>query len=331
MKRVLSIVVLLCLSAGPTFVSAEASATTIRMGTIAPAKSSWMRILNRAAKDIFEKTGGSVTLKIYAGGSQGDEKVSVDKMRTGQLQAAAVTAVGLAEIAPEVLILQAPQLITDYRTLDKVRDALKERFEGAMLKKGFRLLGWGDVGLYYFYSTEVVKVPQDLHATKLWAWKDDPTAVGLAKAVGVRSRQSDLPSVLASLSTKRVNTLFTSPLACLQLQWCNHMRYRTYHPVSIGIAAMVISEKAYQALSSEEQTIVSTVMGKWTRALIHKIRKDNVLASKILRDKKGIIDVEVSAADKALWRKLGTKIQNNLSPAMYSPALLKQVRTLVGY
>jgi TRAP-type C4-dicarboxylate transport system substrate-binding protein len=304
--------------------------TTLRMGTLAPAKSSWMRVLDRAAKDIHKQTNGSVILKIFPGGSQGDEKVSVEKMRTGQLQAAAITAVGLAEIAPEILVLQAPRLIGDYKTLDKVRGKLRSRFEAAMQAKGFRLLGWGDVGLYYFYSTEVVKEPADLAKTKLWAWKDDPTAVGLAKAAGLKSRQSDLPSVLASLSTKRVNTFFTSPLACLQLQWCNHVKYRTYHPISIGIAAMVVSEKAFQGLTAEEQAVVTSVMGKWTRALIHKIRKDNVLAAKILREKKGIIDIEVDDAAKAKWNELGRKVQEALSPAMYSKDLLQQVRDIAG-
>jgi TRAP-type C4-dicarboxylate transport system substrate-binding protein len=306
------------------------AATTLRMGTLAPAKSSWMRVLDRAAKEIHKKTNGSVTLKIFPGGSQGDEKVSVEKMRTGQLQAAAITAVGLAEIAPEVLVLQVPQLITSYKMLDKVRGKLRSRFESAMQAKGFRLMGWGDVGLYYFYSTEVVKEPADLHKTKMWAWKDDPTAVGLAKAAGLKSRQSDLPSVLASLSTKRVNTFFTSPLACLQLQWCNHVKYRTLHPISIGIGAMVISEKAFQGLTPEEQAVVTSVMQKWTKALIHKIRKDNVLASKILREKKGITDVEVDDAARAKWNQLGRKVQEALSPAMYSKDLLNEVRGITG-
>ncbi len=326
MKLTTVLITLLTLS----FAAPSASATTIRMGTLAPAKSSWMKVLNRAAKEIKDKTNGSVTLKIFPGGSQGDEKVAVEKMRTGQLQAAAVTAVGLAEIAPEILVLQTPQLIKDYKTLDKVRNTLKSRFESTMGSKGFRLLGWGDVGLYYFYSTEQIREPADLNKGKVWAWKDDPTAVGLSKAAGIRSRQSDLPSVLASLSTKRVNTFFTSPLACLQLQWCNHVKYRTFHPISIGIAAMVISEKAFQGLSESEQEIVSSVMKKWTKALIHKIRKDNVLASKILKAKKGIVDVEVDAAAKTKWNALGKKVQDALSPAMYSKELLKKVRSLTG-
>jgi TRAP-type C4-dicarboxylate transport system substrate-binding protein len=326
MKAVTLLIALGTLAAGIP----SSQATTIRMGTLAPAKSSWMRVLNRAATEINKKTNGSVTLKIFPGGSQGDEKVTVEKMRTGQLQAAAVTAVGLAEIAPEILVLQAPQLIKDYKTLDKVRGALKSRFEATMSAKGFRLLGWGDVGLYYFYSTEQIREPNDLKKGKVWSWKDDPTAVGLAKAAGIRSRQSDLPSVLASLSTKRVNTFFTSPLACLQLQWCNHVTYRTFHPISIGIAAMVISEKTFQGLTESEQVVVSTVMKKWTKALIHKIRKDNVLAAKILRDKKGIVDVEVDDAAKAKWNALGKKVQDALSPAMYSKELLQKVRSLAG-
>ena len=315
------LVALLIVGAGPS-----ATATEFKLATLAPVKSSWNKIFQRAAREIKQKTGGAVTFRIYAGGAQGDEKKAVAKMRTGQLQAAAVTAVGLGEIAPEVLVLQAPQLITDYRTLDAVRTKLKSRFENAMTQKGYTILGWGDVGLTYVYSNTPVATPNDLKKTKFWVWRDDPFVRKMAATVGFKGKVMGVPGVLAALNTKRVDALISSPLACLQLQWCNHMKYRTLHGFNVGIGAVVVSTKTLKSLSPEHQGVVTAVWAKWLKALVRKVRKDNGRASLVLKAKKGIQDTPVDAAAKAAWKAVGKKVQNSLTGKLYPGGLLNQVR-----
>ena len=297
MYRILSSSLLLLLSL--TLVPVASAKVTIKMATLAPVKSSWNRIFKKAAAEIKAQTGGEVIFRIYAGGSQGDEKKSVSKMRTNQLQAAAITAVGLGEIAPEILILQAPRLITSYRTLDRVRGKLKSRFENALAAKGFVLLGWGDVGLTYVYSTTPVATPSDLKKTKLWVWRDDPIVRAIARTIGTRGVPLSVPGVLGALNTNRVNAMIVSPLACLQLQWCNHMKYRSPHPVNVGIGAMVVRSKALAQLKPEHLAIVKAVWAKYSRALVRKVRRDNARAAVILREKKGIADTPVTPAAKA--------------------------------
>ncbi len=307
-----------------------AAQTTLKMASLAPGNSTWGQFFKRAMKEVAEKTGGAIETKLYAGGSQGDEKVVVEKMRTGQLHIAAVTAVGLAEIAPEVLVLQAPGLITDYKTLDKVRDQLKERFEEAMRAKGFELLGWGDVGVVYFYSHIPVKAPSDLSKVKMWAWNADPIAREVTKAAGITPVPLGVPDVLPSLNTGHINTFYTSPLACLQLQWCDHVKTRTNYPVAIGIGAVVMEKKAFDGLSAEHQAVVREVWGKWSRALVKKVRVDNDKAVKVLADAKGIMDVSLSAAEVGAWAGIATKVQNALVGSVYPQELLAKVRSIAG-
>src|SRR5262245_22241044 len=80
--------------------------SVIRIATLAPEGSSWMRLFHEWQKHVEDRTSGRVKIKFYAGGVQGDEKDVLRKIRLGQLQGAAVTAIGLASIDPEVRALE---------------------------------------------------------------------------------------------------------------------------------------------------------------------------------------------------------------------------------
>ena len=61
----------------------------------------------------------------------------VGKMKAGQLDGAAVTAVGLGKIYKPILALQMPGLFTTWSKLDAARDAMKGEFEKGAQDAGF--------------------------------------------------------------------------------------------------------------------------------------------------------------------------------------------------
>ena len=69
-----------------------------------------------------------VTLRVYPGGVAGDEPDLVRKMRIGQLQAAAMTTAGLADIDPAFNVFNIPMFFASYpelyATLDKLEPVL---------------------------------------------------------------------------------------------------------------------------------------------------------------------------------------------------------------
>ncbi len=312
---------------------AKAPAAVLKLGTLAPRSSSWMAIFVRAAAEIKKATGGAVVFKIYPGGRQGDEKVMVGKMRTGQLDASATTAVGLGEIHSEILVLQTPRLFTSYAQLDKVRSALQPGWAKAMEAKGFVLLGWGDVGSVDWHSNRPIAKPADLTSAaagvgkpKVWIWNSDPVARATAKALNVTGVPSGVPDVLPGLTSGNMDTLFAAPLACLQLGWCDHMKNRTDHVWSYGIGALVLSKKGLAKIPEAHRKTVLDIWAKWTKALVKKIRRDNDKARKILDKKKGVAPVTVS--DSAAWDALARKVQSNLVGKIYSQSVLDNVKRL---
>src|SRR5438105_15816740 len=100
MKRMALAAWTLCMAAA-VLAAPAARAQTFKMGTVAPEGSTWHDALKRINEQWTTASNGSVKLKIFAGGVQGDEGDVVKKMRVNQLQAGAVTAIGLKDIAPE--------------------------------------------------------------------------------------------------------------------------------------------------------------------------------------------------------------------------------------
>src|SRR5215468_8746645 len=91
---------------------------TLKLGSLAPRESPWGQILRVWAKAVKEKTQGAVALDFYWNATQGDEAAQMGQVKSGQLDGAVVTAVGLGSIDHDVNVLQIPGLIGDWATLD---------------------------------------------------------------------------------------------------------------------------------------------------------------------------------------------------------------------
>jgi TRAP-type C4-dicarboxylate transport system substrate-binding protein len=303
------------------------AATEIKIATVAPQGSAWMRIFNKMKARVKKETKGAVKLRMYAGQVQGDERDVVRKMRTGQLQGGSFTAVGLSMINPKVLVLQVPLMFKNHEQLEKVRRALHDEFEKSFREKGYELLGWGDVGWVYLFTKEPVTSKDDLKKQKVWAWGDDPLSKALMRAAGVSPRLLGLPQVYPALNTGMVDAVYNSPLACLTLQWHTKVKYYSDFPLAIAIGATVITKKSFDSLKPEHQKLLKKITRKYHEALNKRIRKDNEKALKALRGQ-GIKPVKVPSASRKQFRAIAEKVANKFAPRYYPKALLQKVRKL---
>ncbi len=261
---------------GLSLASASARAdVTLKVATLAPEGSSWMKIFHQWKASIEERTGGRVKVKFYSGGVQGDEHDMLRKMRLGQLHGAAITAIGLGGIAPEVRALEVAR--TD-EELDYARGALGKAIEHKFEDKGFVLLGWGDVGPVRIFSNRPLRTLADLQAMKLWLWSDDPITRDLFTALDVHGVPLGVPQVLPALSTGAVDAFFSSPLATLALQWAPRVRYVTSVVVGQATGATVLTRAAWDQIAPADRAAVLEVSRAIEPQLIAQVRKDNAQA-----------------------------------------------------
>ena len=95
-----------------------AQQTTIKIATIAPESSSWMKDMRAGAEAIENATEGRVKFKFYGGGVQGNDKQVQRKMRTGQLHGGAFSSGGLNRFQKDADIFALPML---FNTIDEAR------------------------------------------------------------------------------------------------------------------------------------------------------------------------------------------------------------------
>src|SRR5580692_5303388 len=194
--------------------TAEAT-TTLKIGTLAPGDSAWGKEFKKWAKDVNDDTGGDVQLDFQWNGTAGDEVLMVQKIRSGQLDGAAVTAVGLAQTGvTDVLLFQMPGLFPNWAKLDSVRNQMKADFEPAFQAKGFTLLGWGDVGAAKTLSVGFeVHHPADLQGKGCFFLAGDPIGPKIFQAIGgINAKEVTVPEILPNLTNGSITVLTVPPL-----------------------------------------------------------------------------------------------------------------------
>ena len=142
----------------------------IRLGTLAPRNTAWHQNLLDIGEAWRAAQGRDAQFIVYTDGSQGGEADMVRRMRIGQLNAALLTVVGLAEIDDSVSVLQnMPLVFRSWDELDYVRDKLRPDLERRFLDKGFVVLSWGDAGWVRFFSSQPALRPADYRPMKIFA------------------------------------------------------------------------------------------------------------------------------------------------------------------
>src|SRR5690606_32011635 len=69
----------------------QAKTVTLKVATLAPDGTGWMKMMRQAATDIQAETEGRVRIRYFPGGVQGSDKSVLRKMQIGQLQGGAVS------------------------------------------------------------------------------------------------------------------------------------------------------------------------------------------------------------------------------------------------
>ena len=316
--------------AAALFTAPAAQAVEVKIATLAPDGSAWAKIMAEGGKTIAERTAGRVTVKYFFSGSQGDERDAVRKMKLGQIDGSALTAVGLGLINGAVRVLDLPFMFKSDKELDYVRDKMSPDFEKLFDDAGYVLLAWGDVGWTHLYTNIQVNSNADLGKTKMWAWTDDPIVRAFFKRLGVNGVPLGVPDVLPSLQTGTIDACYGAPLAAIALQWYTKVKFATDTPINYAIGALVIRKEVFNKLSAEDQKIVRESGLEMGNKLKQMVRKDNERAKKAMI-KSGVAFNPVAPAFAEELEKEAKNVWGDLAGGkLYSNDLLEKVKKYVA-
>ena len=99
---------------------AVAQTQTLRLATLAPDGSPWMRELRAAAEQVKAETGGRVEIRYFPGGVMGNDQAVLRRIRQGgQLQGGVLTSSELSLVYPDAPVYTLPFLFSSWAEVDR--------------------------------------------------------------------------------------------------------------------------------------------------------------------------------------------------------------------
>jgi TRAP-type C4-dicarboxylate transport system substrate-binding protein len=300
-----------------------AAATQIKIATVAPDGTAWMREMRAAGEAIKKSTDGRVELKFYPGGVMGDAATVLRKMKIGQLQGTAFTGGEASIITKDAGIYTIPFLFRSQDEVDKVRAKVDPLVKDAVRKTGFELLGMSGGGFAYLMSTKDIRTREDLKSAKVWVPQGDEIADLTFKTAGVTPIPLPLSDVYTSLQTGLIDTAANTDAGAIAFQWHTKIKHVVDMPAIYVVGEVLLDKKAYDALSEADRKILNAEFDAGFIRLERANRDDNASAHEALK-KQGITFFTPDAAEHARWEGVGAETYKQLTTQhAFTPELQK--------
>lgn len=281
-RRGMNLLLALLLLAG-TALAPAAWAVTIKVATISPDGSTWMKTLRKAGADVAAATDGRVKFKFYPGGVQGDDKTVLRKMRVGSVHGGVMTVGILAQAYPDLQIYGLPLVFESSEELDYVRAEMDAELMAGLEQEGYVGFGFAEIGYAYVMSQQPVDSVESVRELKNWVPDGDLASAKALEAFGISPIPLTIGDVLAGLQTGLIDTIAAPPVGTLTLQWHTRLSHVLDMPMLYTYGLLVVSDRQFRKVSAADQAIVREVMGAATQSVNARSRADHEQALGVLQ------------------------------------------------
>ena len=300
-----------------------ASAATLKIATLSPEGSSWMKVLRKHGKAVEQRTDGAVKFKFYPGGVMGDDKAVLRKMRVGHLHGAVLTAGGLVQAYPDIALYNMPMLFRDNAEIDFVRDNMDDKLMVGLREKKYVGFGFAEVGFAYPMSRLPTTSVQDMRQRKVWTPDNDIGSLRGFEAFSIAPIPLPISDVLAGLQTGLIDSLASPPIGAIALQWHTQVQHALELPLLYIYGLLAMAERPFDKLTAQQQAIVTEEFQQAVSSADATARKDHNSAKAAL-GKQGVVWETPSKAELEEWLGLAEEARRRLIDSNYVSAQLYQ-------
>ncbi|MES9969397.1 MAG: TRAP transporter substrate-binding protein DctP [Candidatus Thiodiazotropha sp.] len=305
------------------------AATTLKIATLAPDGTNWMKEMRAAAKLIKQQTEGRVKIRFYPGGVMGNDNSVLRKIRIGQLHGGAITGGGLTVIYKDAHLYTLPFQFRNLEEVDAVRQVMDPQILEGIQKQGYISFGLSEGGFAYLLSNSPVASTKNMKDLKIWIPEGDQVNATMFQSLGISPVPLPLTDVLTGLQTGLIDTIASAPIGAIALQWHTRVSYLTQVPLAYLYATLVLKEKAFNKLATSDQSIVKQILESTFRKIDQQNRKDNEQALLALK-KQGIEFVSPSSDQQHAWEAHANATIRQLSEEkIFSKQMLNKMQSLI--
>ena len=252
-----------------------ANAATLKIATVTPEGSQWMKDMRAGAAEIKEKTNGRVQIKYYGGGIMGNDTKVLGRIRIGALQGGAFTPSALGNYYADLNLYGLPLIFNSEDEAAYVRERLDDRLQKGLEEAGFVSFGFAAGGFAIIMSNTPVSSLEDLKGKRVWVPEGDKISYASMEALSLSPVTLPLTDVLTGLQTGLIDIVAMSPIGALVLQWHTKIKFITELPLVYTLGFMAVEKKAFDRLSPADQAIVNEVMSRTYENFDHANLIDN--------------------------------------------------------
>lgn len=288
------------------------AAKTLKIATIAPDGSFWMKTMNEAADEVSKRTDGRVKFKFFAGGVMGNDRSVMRKVRAGQLDGAMFTLGALSEINQDLRIYGIPFLFPSSDAADRARKELDPIMTEGLKKGGFTIYGFAEGGAARFFSKKPVDSIDSMRGRKMWLPEGDTLGQEAMQTMGLSPVSLPITDVLTGLQTGLIEVVANSSIGALALQWHTATSYVTTTPLVYLAATLALKNSSVEELSAADAGVLKEVMERTYKFFDKRNREDEVKAYKALIAE-GMKAVDPSTAEVARWRAVANDLAEKMA------------------
>lgn len=302
--------------------SLPVQAVTLKIATVTPEGSEWMKEMRASAKEIKERTDGRVQIKYYGGGVMGNDQKVLSRIRLRALQGGAFTPSALVSQYPDLNLYGLPMVFDSEEEAAYARSRLDQRLSEGLEEAGWVNFGFAAGGFAIVMSNSPIREFDDLRGKKVWVPEGDDLSRRSMEALSLTPVSLPLTDVLTGLQTGLIDIVTMSPVGALVLQWHTKVKYVSELPLVYTLGFMAVDKRAFDKIGAPDQAIVREVMERTYRNFNEQNLIDNREALDALLNA-GIKSVPV---DPAEYEKVRTNLlrsnrklgeQGHFTPELY--------------
>jgi TRAP-type C4-dicarboxylate transport system substrate-binding protein len=284
----------------------------IRMATLVPGGSIWDRNLKQMASEWSKASNGRVTLTVFPGGSLGDEREVVRRMRFENPQAAALTVVGLAEIDPAFNVFSSPFFFDSYDELYHVIEKMTPALAARLDQRNLVLLAWGHGGWAQIFTTRPVRTLGDLKGIKLFTSAGDERMVQWYKANGFQPVALAMTDILTSLTSGMIEGMPAPPAAANAFQWFRQTKFMLDIGIAPVVGAVVVTKPTWNKLpEADRAAFLASARTMEQRLEIEIPNQDRASIAEM--QKRGLTVVKAEGPE---WRTIAQQFSSSMRESM---------------
>ena len=206
------------------------------------------------AKDVSDKTGGSLTIQIHSAGSLFKHPEIKNAVRKGLAPIGEVLVSRLSNEDPVFGVDSVPFVATSYDDAFKLYQASKPFLEKKLGEQGLQLLfavPWPPQGIY---AKKDINTIDDLKGLKFRAY--NASTERIAQLAGAVPTQVEVPDLPTAFSTGRVEAMITSPSTGANSKAWDYLDHYYDAQAWLPKNMVFVNKKAFDGLSDAEKAAV---------------------------------------------------------------------------